>query len=478
MKKIPILRLSIVIAGVAVHSGFVIGQSVSEKRPLEISDDGRSIVEGNGVPFFYLADTCWELFHRTTREEATRYLEDRASKGFTVIQAVGLAEIDGLKTPNSYGHLPLENLDPSRPLVKDGPDNDYWDHVDYVFSEAERLGLWIAFLPSWADKWYLKWGVGPEVFTPSNAYAFASWVGQRYARRNVIWVIGGDRNPETNLHYEILNAMVRGIREADGGRNLMTFHPQGGSGSSQFFEQDSWIDFNARQNGHQPEYKHFGDTLKDYQLEPAKPVIDIEPLYEDHPLHFAPSDWGYSVAADIRRPLYWNLFNGAAGHTYGHHSIWQMYQPGRAPVNGPLMSWQEALDQPGSGQMQYGRWLVLSRNFLERVPDSGLIEADSVETAVPGAGRYRFSAMRGSDRSWLMVYVPTGRAFSVKTGELSGETLRLWWFNPRTGDASDVGESVRKSTQRFISPTPGEDLDWVLVIDDASRGYPAPGTYQ
>jgi hypothetical protein len=59
-------------------------------------------VTADGRPFFWLGDTAWELFHRLNREEATRYLEDRASKGFTVIQAVALAELDGLNTPNAY----------------------------------------------------------------------------------------------------------------------------------------------------------------------------------------------------------------------------------------------------------------------------------------------------------------------------------------------------------------------------------------
>jgi len=35
------------------------------------------------------------------------YLDNRASKGFTVIQAVAIAEFDGDTVPNAYGHLPL-----------------------------------------------------------------------------------------------------------------------------------------------------------------------------------------------------------------------------------------------------------------------------------------------------------------------------------------------------------------------------------
>ena len=68
---------------------------------------GRYLQYADGRPFFYLGDTAWELFHRTTREEARLYLEDRARKGFTVIQAVCLAERDGLRVPNAYGDLPF-----------------------------------------------------------------------------------------------------------------------------------------------------------------------------------------------------------------------------------------------------------------------------------------------------------------------------------------------------------------------------------
>ena len=66
---------------------------------LRVSDNKRFLVEADGKPFFYLGDTAWELFHRLNREEADRYLENRAKKGFTVIQAVALAELDGHTDP-------------------------------------------------------------------------------------------------------------------------------------------------------------------------------------------------------------------------------------------------------------------------------------------------------------------------------------------------------------------------------------------
>ena len=65
---------------------------------LRVSDDGRNFLLRNGKPFFYLADTSWELFSRTTREEALRYLDDRQQKRFTVIQTAFLALAE-VRTP-------------------------------------------------------------------------------------------------------------------------------------------------------------------------------------------------------------------------------------------------------------------------------------------------------------------------------------------------------------------------------------------
>jgi hypothetical protein len=231
-----------------------------------------------------------------------------------------------------------------------------------------------------------------------------------------------------------------------------------------------------RQNGHVKEYTgRYEKTLADYQRKPVKPVLDGEPLYEDHPISFNAKQFGHSLAADVRRPLYWDLFNGAFGHTYGHHSVWQMWAPGRAPINGPLMPWYEAIDQPGAGQMQHGRRLIESRPFLTRIPDDSLIVPAVPATSIPGAGVNRLAATRDEAASYMLVYTPAGRPFRVRTGRLSGERLRAWWFDPRDGKAQLLGEFPKTDTRQFTPPMPGEQMDWVLVVDDVARGYPPPG---
>ncbi|MBK9139817.1 MAG: glycoside hydrolase family 140 protein [Verrucomicrobia bacterium] len=444
---------------------------------LKVSDNRRFLVTETGRPFFWLGDTAWELFHRLNREEAVRYLDNRARLGFTLVQAVALAELDGLNDPNPYGHKPLIENDPTRPNVKDGPDNDYWDHVDFIVREANRRGIYIGFLPTWGDKWNKKWGVGPEIFNPQNAETYGEWLGRRYRDAGLVWILGGDRPVENDQHREIIRAMARGLRRGDGGAHLITFHPPGGAGSAQWFHGEDWLDFNMRQNGHVAEFTgRYDQTRADYDRTPVKPVLDGEPIYEDHPVSFDPNKLGHSIAADVRRPLYWDLFTGGFGHTYGHHSVWQMWAPSRSPINNPLMPWFEAIDQPGAAQMQHGKNLLLSRPFLTRVPDDSVIVTDRVPTSVPGAGRYRFVATRDEAGSYAMVYAPVGRAFTVRMSAIKGSAAKAWWFNPRDGRARLIGEFPNSGERTFTPPDPGEHLDWVLVLDDAGRNLPAPGT--
>ncbi len=131
--------------------------------------------------------------------------------------------------------------------------------------------MYVGLLPSWGDKWNKKWGVGPEIFTPENAERYGEWIGKRYANAGVVWIMGGDRPTETDLHRAIIRAMAKGVQRGSGGKQLITFHPVGGNGSSTFFPDDPWISFHMRQNGHGTEYTGKYDQLTaDYQRKPTK----------------------------------------------------------------------------------------------------------------------------------------------------------------------------------------------------------------
>jgi Protein of unknown function (DUF4038)/Putative collagen-binding domain of a collagenase len=437
---------------------------------LRVSDNKRFLVTADSRPFFWLGDTAWELFHRLNREDAETYLKNRAERRFTVVQAVILAELDGLTEPNAYGDRPLIDNDPAKPNER------YFAHVDWIVKRANALGIYVGMLPTWGDKWNKKWGVGPEIFTIASADAYGDWLGRRYKDDGIIWILGGDRPVETAAHLDILRAMARGLRRGDGGAHLITFHPTGGSGSATWFHDDDWLDFNMRQNGHLPEYTgRYDMTRADYDRTPVKPVVDGEPIYEDHPVSFDQKKLGHSIAGDVRRPLYWNLFDGAFGHTYGHHAVWQMWSPGKTAINNPLMPWSEAIHQTGAAQMQHARALLESRPFLTRIPDPEVIVASTIPTNVPGTGRYHFAATRDVGGSYAMVYAPVGRAFTVKMSVITGPSVKAWWFNPRTGGATAIGTFPNTGERAFTPPDLGEMLDWVLVLDDEAKGFGTPG---
>lgn len=424
-----------------------------------VSADKHYILK-DSKPFFWLGDTAWELFHRLNKDDADYYLKHRSEQGFTVIQAVALAEFNGLDSPNALGDKPLINNNPAT------PNENYFKHVDYIIDKAASYGLNIALLPTWADKINKSsWGVGPEVFTADNAAQYATWLASRYkGRKNIIWVLGGDRNPRDAKDIAIWNAMGVAIKKATNNKALITYHCQPNQlGSAEWFKNESWFDFNMFQNGHCRDADNYRKISDSYNSSSTKPVIDGEPLYEDHPICFNATDLGVSNAFDVRKYAYTDLFAGAFGHTYGCHGVWQMYSPNNPPVNGPHFFWKESLDLPGAKQMQFLKRLMESRPLLDRVPDQSLIVENNLPSAI------RIQATRGKD--YAFIYTSDGKPFTVVMGKVSGVKVKAIWFDPRTGKTTQAGVADNKGTKKFNPPKSGYGMDWVLVLDDASKNY-------
>lgn len=427
-------------------------------QQLKISDNQRFVVRQDGKPFFYLGDTAWELFHRLDREEADYYLANRADKGFTVIQAVVLAELDGLQDPNPYGHMPLKDLDPAR------PDEDYFKHVDYIVNKAASLGLTIGMLPTWGDKFNKKWGKGPEVFTPENSYTFGEFLGKRYKDAPIIWILGGDRNPDDAEDLEIIRSMARGLAEGDGGSHLMTFHPQGGENSSTWFHNDEWLDFNFFQSGHGPrDGENYEHTLKNRGLIPVKPTMDGEPRYEDHPVRFRPLEYGWFDDFDVRQAAWWSMFSGSFGHTYGNHNVWQMWQEGRAPVSWARTHWKRALDHSGAFQVGFMKDFFMLYPWQDMKPDQNLILNFN-----PRNGEYQMAMISGK-RDLMFLYTPYGKPLKPDLGRLDSRELTAYWFNPRDGKFLKIGDYENSFSGEFTPHSMGRGSDWVLVVQEKGK---------
>ena len=431
-------------------------------KTLRLSEDRRRIVTEDGGRFYFIGDTAWELFHALSAEEAELYLTTRAAQGFNLIQAVVLAELDGLTRPNFYGRFPLKTngngeFDPTLPDT-DG-DYSFFDHVEQIVTRAEELGLYMGILPTWGDKWNKLWGAGPEIFTPDNAYIYAKWLAERLVHHdNIVWILGGDRPLENEEHYAVINAMAKGVRDGDDGKFLITLHPCGARSSSEFVHERDWLDFNMLQSGHgRPTTPGYEMLARDYAKFPVKPAMDGEQVYEDHPINFNPAN-GYYDAVDVRVTMWRNLFSGSCGNTYGHHSIWCM---NREPGTYFTMKWQDSLHRPAAEQMH------VFRDFIETHDLTTFVPAETVVKDNEHAANYIAAMVSASERAAVLA-VPNGCPFELDRNafpfDVDFPKMTVTPLEPTTGEYTDAAVLSEAGRITFKNRAAGRGEDIIVLL--------------
>lgn len=440
-------------------------KEVKETLPhLKVSNNHRYLQDENGNPFFWLGDTGWLLFGKLSREEADQYLQDRADKGFNVIQIMVLHT---LHYQNYYGDKALIDENVAKPLVTEGSDfadstqYDFWDHADYVIDLAAEKGLYVGLVPVWGSN------VKSGGVTNEDAATYANWIANRYKdRSNVIWLNGGDIKGEDSI--QIWNTIGTEIDKVVGENQLITFHPRGRTTSSIWFQNEKWMDFNMFQSGHR-NYEQddtewcFGEdnwryVQHDLAQKPLKPTIDGEPSYEGIPQGLHDTLMPYWTDSDVRRYAYWSVFAGAFGYTYGHSAVMQFYKyPETEGAYGAKKYWNEAINDPGAGQMQYVKDLMLLRSFFDRVP--------SQEMVLNSGEKYNYIAAT-SGKNWAMFYTYNSSDIKVNGDAINRNKITASWFNPRTGEVSGKEKIEKQKVMEFECPGEKENgNDWVLIID-------------
>lgn len=429
-------------------------QSAWEKGRLKISDNGHYFQFEDGTPFFWLGETAWYLFQRLNREEIEVFLENRHQKGFNVIQA---AIVRGdLKIPNQYGKTAFRGLDPEK------PEEDYFQLVDWTIQKVLEKNMFIGLLPTWGDQVSDLFGTGSIRFNEKNAYSYGRFLGNRYKDLpNIIWILGGDQPAFTDSSdwRPVWRSMIKGIKDGSNGNALVTYHPWGEKSSTDFWKNEDILDFNMLQSGHARHDIPVWEWIsRDFNISPAKPVLNGEPNYEDHPVNWKPEN-GYFRDYDVRKQLYRSVFSGGCGVTYGNQAIRQFYSPKFQPMGFPEQFWSEALDRPGAFQAGYLKNLIESRPSLSRVPDQTIIHSKQ------GENHEYMTSFRDDEGRYAMIYLPVGRKIEVNAGMLSAKKITAWWFNPRSGEALRAGMFRKDKITSFEPPSSESENDWVLVLD-------------
>jgi len=451
-------------------SSGIIAQSRWQHGRLKVSPGNFYLQYEDGTPFFWLGDTGWQMFSRLTLEEMKIYLDNRAAKGFNVIQATVLSEAVLTKT-NRYGITPFQDLNPLK------PHETYFSIVDSAIRFALDRHIFMALVATWGDKVGKLRGDGSVIFDSTIAYNYGKWLGNRYKSfPNIIWIMGGDNPPKTDTsdYIPIWRAMANGIIDATHHQCIITYHPQGARSSSEWLNKETWLDLNMMQSSHGMHDAPNWDMIrKDRSYLPSKPTLDGEPNYEDHPVNPWPKwnvDNGYFRDYDVRKQLYRSVFAGACGVTYGHHAIWQFVSEREEVVNYADRGWRNAMDRPGAYQSGYLRKLIESRPMEGRIPDNSIISEGQ-----SSANNEHAEAFRSADNSYCMAYFPAGKKIKLNLQFMECKKITAWWFNPKDDSAKKEGTLTRMDNMEFIPPVTGIGNDWVIIIDDAVKNYKEPG---
>lgn len=457
---------------------------------IRVAKDQHRFETPDGEPFFYLSDTAWTLFGDLDEADTRKLFADRASKGFTAVQACVFRDLFEPNTPNAAGDRPFASEEDMHQVRM----NPKWiDHVVRMTKIAAEHGLIMALLPTWGDKWNAHSNsAGPIIMDAESGRSYCQFLSDALGDcENVVWVLGGDSPILAQEQANTIRAMAEGLRAGKSGDRLITFYPNG-LGSSEIFHSEDWLDFNALQTSHyKPNVPGYLYIERLYQTLPCKPVMDMEPNYEaarmfvfgertphqtfkqgDQP--FLPQFSAY----DVRKSYYRTILAGAAGFTYGHDSIRQVLREGDRPHawdEGGLPLWSEALNAPGSFQLKLLKDLLAELNHQNLEPAQHLLVPfkqtpawpDRMAIGLEFAGQTNLDpavhARVARDRAggWILAYTPVRNIITLDTSQLSAPQLQVQIIDPASGQ---VIRSFEQPKREQLMLLPDGDLDSLIVV--------------
>lgn len=464
-------RAVLLFSALASPAVCVAAGNIGNLYPLSVDPTHRYLVNRKGGSYLIQGDSAWSLIVGATNEEVEKYLADRQAKGFNSI-LVNLVEHKFCKYPpnDKEGEGPFGvTSDFSTPNEK------YFAHADWVIHQAAKHGIMVILFPLYLGAEGTNEGFFREALAngPAKCRAYGEYVGKRYRDfDNLIWAIGGDRDPKEAL--EDVEALASGIRSIDH-RHLMTAHCRSEHSAARVYGTDGWLDLNSTYTYQLVHPK----LLEDFNRRPVRPYFLVETTYEgEH----------NSTPLQIRRQAYWAVLSGATGQVMGNCPVWGFdyfvnWESGDDNTNsGEVWPFtnrdrpsdvKRGLDSTGSKQLAFLHKLFDSRPWYRLIPD----QTHSVVTHGLGelTGTDYLAAARADDGSTMMAYMPTARTITVDVSKIGGEQAKAWWVSPRTGTATASGSYPTQGSRDFSPPGPG---DWVLVLDDSSRRFTPPGTLQ
>jgi len=427
--------------------------------PLKISSNGRYLVTVSNQPFLYNADIGWNIFHRLTREQVVRYLDDRQSKGFNTIQA----QLLPVFTTNQYDVQPL----PLTNMTNLATTNEaFFKHVDEVLQLAAQRNIQLLIAPAWLGNNANGWHEILLTNGATNCHQFGRFLGQRYKNTpNLMWLLGGGADPGPSL--ESVRALALGIRAADT-NHLMTAQAGSPNSASDVYTNETWLDINTTHTWSpdiiavdREQYHVYAAALRDFARAPVKPFFLVESACEK---------LRSSTPQMIRRQAYWSLLSGASGHAFGNYSM-QTFRSG----------WETNLNSQGARDLAQCYCSFSSRPWHRLVPDlfhQRLVAGFGTSDVVADRNRNHMAgfdyvtAAAAPDGSLMIAYLPvTPMSLTVDMSTFTGP-VNASWQDPISGSNQPVARQTLVNRGQFTFISPGKnsagDTDWLLILESAA----------
>ncbi len=402
----------------------------------------------DGTPFFWSACTAWNGALKSTEEEWDTYLQHRVDHNYSVIQFV-TTQWRGCDV-NSQDQVAYEGTG------KITLNPEFFQHLDAKVDRINTYGLIAAPVLLWA----LPFGAGrhlsPGYTLPlEEAVMLARYVVARYGGNQVIWILGGDGRYAFEYEQRWLEIGRRVFEDDPPGQ--VSQHPHGRLWIGDNHAEEAWLDIVGYQSSHSNaqgtvDWINKGPVATRWQHLPARPVINMEPNYEEIRNEID--------AEDVRNASYWSLFaTPISGITYGANGIWPWIREGEEILNhrkdDHVSTWRQSIDFPGSLQIGY------LAEFIQQYEWWNLRPANELLVSQPGEEQYNhfISVVQSLDKELIMAYVPRGD--TIMLYHLQNQDYQAQWFNPRKNNFMETSTQIVDGI--ITAQTPNNE-DWILIL--------------
>lgn len=436
--------------------------------PVGLNAAKTCFIDQNGNPCFGCGDAPQMLPEMLSKSDIETYLSDRASRGINLLWMIMADRIYQTSPPNNNnGDAPFSGANFTN------FNSAYWNYNDYIMQRALAWGQTVLFMPAFMGLTDAE-GYRSSFYGSSDAVlqAYASFIGARYSGfKNLIYLLGGDADPNNATMYAKLNTFAVALKSADPGHLITleacrfteasTSAPNGGYSSVDALtlalgSVPSWLDINWV---YQTQPTIISGAQRCYPQ--GKPCLLGEDWYEgDDSL----------TAQQLRGEGYGSVLGGCTlGRLMGNAAIWPFGSVNSGDsATATLSPWQGQLASAQSvGQQLMGK-LFRSRRHQLLVPDT----TNVIMTVGSANGSI---CARDSEAKTIIAYLPSSQTITIDMTKITdtGSSTNCNWYSPITGIVTNIGSFANTGTKNFTSP---DSNDWVLVIDSASAGFRTPGT--